>query len=131
MSKQPTETMTRRRHRWSSFSLRTLFVVVTFCGVVLGWLALQLGIISQRRTAIRNLPDGSYFVRYSEFGPGHAQPQLSTTAKMRRWLGDEPVEYFWIPKDEYKKVAGSLKTLFPEADIGEGAPSSPPANSHD
>ncbi len=111
--------MTAVRRRWS-FSLRTLFVVVTVCGVAFGWLAWQMSIIYQRKSALAGLPDGSYVVHFSDFGPGHAQPQLSTPAKLRRFLGDDPVEFFWIPGAELDSAVGRLKPLFPEADFGEG-----------
>ncbi len=108
------------RRRWLRFSLRTLFVLVTVWGVALGCLAWQMSIIYQRKSALENLPDGSYFVCYSEFGPGHAQPTLSAAARVRRFLGDDPVEFFWIPSAQYENVVGSLKVLFPEADVSEG-----------
>ncbi len=108
------------RRRWFVFSLRTLLVLVTVLGVGLGWLALQLNTIHERRAALAKLPTGSYIVRYSDFGPGHAGPQLSLSAQARGWLGDEPIEFFWIPGRDFDRVTPSLKLLFPEADFAEG-----------
>ena len=40
------------KRRWFTFSLRTLFVVVTLCGLVLGWMVWNLHWIRQRREYI-------------------------------------------------------------------------------
>ena len=44
--------MNAPRRRWFSFSLRTLFVVVTIAAIAGGWVMYQVSWIRQRRTML-------------------------------------------------------------------------------
>jgi len=43
------------KRRWFRFSLRTLFIAVTVCGVLLGWLGCNLGRVRERERLIQVL----------------------------------------------------------------------------
>ena len=105
----------QQRRPWS-FSLRTLLLLVAGAGVTLGWLAMQTKLILERQAALAALPDGAFYLRFCDFGPGHQQPQLSPAARLRRLLGDEPVEFFWIRTADFDGTVNRLRPLFPEAD---------------
>jgi hypothetical protein len=105
------------KRRWFSFSLRTLFVVVT--GVCL-WLSLNIYQVRQRREAIE-------YIKAKGGGMWSLPPRRSTRAKtypadhlplVWRLLGAEPVGtiqlYFPLfTEGDRERIA----PLFPEADV--------------
>ncbi len=67
-------TITPQR-RWS-FSLRTLFVVVTLLGLVAGWVVYQLNWIRQRRQAVETGEVGLVLLPSAFSAPLYPKPQL-------------------------------------------------------
>jgi hypothetical protein len=96
--------MTAPRRRWS-FTLRTLFVVMTVTCIVGSWIGYELRFIQQRRMAIaqtRALKGGS---------------DSGTISFWRLWLGDQAVPQLFLNSGATGADIERLGRLFPEARI--------------
>jgi hypothetical protein len=96
---------TKPRRRWFSFSLRTLFVLVTLAALVVGWVAWSLNWIRQRRE----------FVHRFELDTGILTVDPVPSAPGLLWLfGEKGVQHILLPHEsEYAEA----QRLFPEAQI--------------
>jgi hypothetical protein len=106
---------------WLSFRLRTLLVLVTVVGLVLGW---ELKFVRERQAWKRS---HAALIRQIEPVPvgtetktGVAVLAHATASGVpfwRRWLGDAPVSSIVLPEGatDHKNV----QRLFPEAELGE------------
>jgi hypothetical protein len=97
--------MTAPRRRWS-FTLRTLFVVVTMFGCWLGW---QAKTVHDRLAVKRQL----------EAAGGYAWPNDDESQRSwprwRRFLGDQRMFGMELPPKYDPKLKAELESLFPEA----------------
>ncbi len=109
---------TAPNRRWFRFSLRTLFVVVTCLGCLLGWLAYNLNWIRERRHAVR------WLSQQELFGPGMVksehQPELPWSLRVLGedpsydvvWVFPGPEEFVDIPA--FRRRMATIAPLFPE-----------------
>src|SRR6187397_1591966 len=99
--------------RCFSFTLRTLFVIVTATCVWLGW---NVNLVRQRKIARASVHEaGGGLCGWAE---GQGSPKLPW---IRRALGDTSVLVMWTSstsRDEYSR----LQRLFPEATINPTLP---------
>ena len=111
--------MNRGRH-WFRFSLRMFAVLLTVVGLALGWLAVQVKWIHDRRAAR---------VWIAEHAPQPGQTPSYTWFVIKpfpwglRILREQPVHSIVItvgPED--RKTAEGLQTLFPEASVQQIKP---------
>ena len=119
----------RPKRRWS-FSLRTLFVVVTVLGCWLGW---QVKIVRDRQALRRELElaASDSFEPYVAIGT-RVDGSVSTTwgrkwsvnpvPWYRRVLGDEPVGDLGVPNGWTTSDVNRLRAAFPEAAISGPIP---------
>jgi hypothetical protein len=110
------------RRRWGSFSLRTMFVLMTVLCCWLGW---EMSIVRQRQSVLKELklnPD--YRVTLAadwEKGPMPGVwpdiPAVAAIPTMRTWLGDQAVQEIWYPhfQTESQPEVRRLARTFPEA----------------
>jgi hypothetical protein len=115
---------TAPRRRWFSYSLRTLFVLVT---VVAVWLGLELRFVRERESWLQV---NKALIRARE--PIELQPIPARSVSVvgmwtysrptngsfpfwRKWLGDAPVEYIVFPEGWTDQER--VKRLFPEAEL--------------
>jgi hypothetical protein len=111
--------MNAPKHRWLRFRLRTMFVLVTAVALWLGW---ELRIVRQRRAAVAELrgdPSAQVFTVMDYEIPFDMNDDMPTVPWLRRFLGDVPVELIRYPAGRNESDKRRLKTLFPEADVGE------------
>ena len=97
--------------RWFSFSLRTLFVVVTVAAIVLSWILYQLEWVRQRPEALKWAKPMGYAPKDYKPAPWSIQ------------LIERGVPFILIDPEAARdtdKVA-KLKQLFPEAKLYVGA----------
>src|SRR5687768_10104024 len=97
------------RRRWSRFSLRTLFVVVTVVAVPLGWVGYQLNWIRQRRELFRTvlITEAPFIADY------HSRPDAPVGLQM---FGERGYHGLWI-RSEDPDLLRRVQDAFPEADI--------------
>ncbi len=81
----------RRRFRFA-FSLRTLFVLMTFCCVGLGWVVREIQIVNERKLLVElveNADGLAYPLEFGEQGWGY-RPDCDAcrVSAFRRFLGD-------------------------------------------
>jgi hypothetical protein len=114
-----------RRRRWFSFSLRTLFVVVTVFACWLGW---NVCVVRNRQSLCReivaehkardgmmlNFQHGRMFV-WREEHLQHRPKTVPELSRIRRWLGDRT--YVWPILRNTESDALITMAAFPEADI--------------
>src|SRR5689334_14094047 len=114
----------RSRRSWFSFSLRTMFVVVT---VICCWLAWESNVVRQRKSVLRELKTkpgievttaavwkAQYRRPTSPFEPPAQIPLV------RRWLGDEAIQEIGYTAGFNEPSAvelGRLASIFPEAKL--------------
>lgn len=114
----------RRLH----FSLRTLFVVMTILGVLLGWLGVQLKWIHDRREALRWIVDyraRAVAAESRNLVPPRKGEIVSPPDKKAPWslriLGEGGVERLEVYQDWLNEDAryslDELSSLFPEAKV--------------
>src|SRR4051794_285454 len=98
------------RRRWFSFSLRTLFVVVTVVGVYLGW---QLRIVRERKAVLAEISrvcQGSYGFTFLDLESLESSPnplihqtygvgdrEYARVSRIRRLLGDQSLVELNVP----------------------------------
>jgi hypothetical protein len=123
--------MTAPRRHWSSFSLRTLFVVVTVFGIVIGWLAWNVRIVRSRQLTRTWVIRQGGAVHFNGLMPFHSwNPPAPTRARnadldpswVRRLLGDERVELLECPRNFSTSELDQVAVVFPEAEIQQLAP---------
>ena len=106
-------TETKPKRRWFTFSLRTLFVLVT---VLCVWLGYQVNWIWQRREFVRKLcVDSGNFEAGSartETLQGHDSPTISW---IRRAFGDQAYSILILPEKYTPDLIERANDLFPEA----------------
>jgi len=90
--------------RWISYSLRTVFVLLTLVGIAIGWLSIQVKWVKDRRAAIHSYS----FVR------GHDGPATAKLPWQLQLCGEVPVVRLYAYSDEDFAKA---KRLFPEAEV--------------
>ena len=107
------------RRRWFSYSLRTGFVLLTLLGMALGWVAVNLKWIRDRRAAAQ-----WYYSKGC--GPVHWElPDKSEAPFSLRMFGECGWRYIYVSADPAKpsaadqreRVESQLKQLFPEAQV--------------
>jgi hypothetical protein len=102
--------MTTFRRRWS-FTLRTMFVVVTVLCCALAWLVYSMNWIRQRQL-VRNQ---AHEKRLSVC-PGVKECPVSAPGSLR-FFGEEGVFWIGTPYDEGSPEILALRRLFPEAGV--------------
>ena len=117
--------MSTRPRRWFSFSLRTMFIIVTAVCCYLAW---QSSIVRGRQSALRELRTTpgvqitTAAARAGQLPLGSTPPPAATIPLVRRWLGDEAIQEIAIGRGYHtlssEQIAG-LKRVFPEAEIRE------------
>lgn len=97
--------------RWltARFSLRTLFVVVTLCGMWMGW---QFQLVQTRKHALKQLGDSGAVVRQHQ-----AWGKPSRISWLREFMGDTSVFSIALPHPNTEDDVERLGELFPEAEI--------------
>ena len=120
--------MTAPRRRWS-FSLRTLFVVLTATSMLLGVVIWQVNIVNERKAAWASVCDQENLTAMADYkGPvwWYSRKQLGFAELpfWRKWLGDEEgICQISIPYRHDDPRSRRINYLFPEADIiGIGQP---------
>src|SRR6185295_11645867 len=113
----------KSRRSWFSFSLRTMFVVMT---VLCCWLAWESNVVRQRKSVLRDLKTkpgievttaAAWAMRFDSAAiiPPPAQIPL-----VRRWLGDEAIQEIGYTADFNEPSTTELDRLariFPEAKL--------------
>jgi hypothetical protein len=124
------------------FNLRTLFVVVTMLGVLLGWLGVQLKWIQERRAALQWIVDYRARQMAAETGNIVAPERGVIVSNARtkapwslRMLGEGGVERLdvyqnWLKPDSPYSI-NELRSLFPEAEVKAVADRGEPAGGSD
>ena len=108
--------MTSSRRRWFSFSLRTLFVVVTALTVPLGWFANQVTWMQQRWAAFDEMVGDRPLLRDPDFfhGSYSAETPSGLSLIYAEGLGFSDL---WVHPDRYESDRARIQRLFPEARI--------------
>jgi len=115
------------RRRWFSFSLRTLFVVVTLLGVCLGWLAWHAHAVHVRNITRSWVAEHHGWLNPSDGIWSLAQEQKDAELSwIRHALGDRAAVLIELPihtvsLDEIQ----AIEAAFPEATAAVGAPFGP------
>lgn len=99
--------MTTLRPRWSRFSLRTMFVVVSLLAAPLAWIVSQAR-WARERQMITSTP-------LTGFTTGQPPPSL-------RLFTDQGFEMLWLRETESPEKAREIKRLFPEAWVHQTNP---------
>jgi hypothetical protein len=114
------------------FSLRTLFVMVTILGVVLGWLGVQLKWMHDRSEALRWIADfrarqlaaesGSVLPPMKGEWVSHASVKAPWSLEILGETGVERLEVYqgWLNSDSRYSL-NELRSLFPEAEVKASA----------
>ncbi|HEV3415638.1 MAG TPA: hypothetical protein VG056_02445 [Pirellulales bacterium] len=116
----------RRRFQ---FSLRTLMIGSFLFCVVAGWCGIQYRLVRQRISLLNYIvkTEGFYITKTMDvranpkvhYGDLQAsltpRPHRSSTAQLRRWLGDEPIDTIGVPANTPR--LDELRLAFPEADF--------------
>ncbi len=117
--------MTTKPRRWFSFSLRTMFVVVTALCCGLAW---EMSIVRQRKVELRSLQTvpGVQVLTAETWlqllSPGPVAPKMATIPRVREWLGDEAIqEISYDPRfhQHSKSDLSRIQRIFPEAELRE------------
>jgi len=107
------------KRRWFRFSLRTLFVVVTLCALVAGWLAWNLRQMQNRIQVSQaiELRGGSI-----DWGWIH-EVDLKKLPSLWQFLGAEPAFFITLPADKFtKQDAANIQDVFPESFVKRDEP---------
>lgn len=117
------------KRSWTSFSLRTLLVVVTGLCLYLGW---EVNIVRQRKAKLAEFQKTHYIevtkaADYAARFPPDAKPDdVASGYFLWRWLGDEPVQEIGYYPHIVKAVdLARMKDWFPEAKFVETRPMEP------
>ena len=117
--------MTAKPRRWFSFSLRTMFVVVTLLCCYLAW---QMSIVRQRQSLLAELrtQPGAQVTTAAAWlqllSPGPSQPKMATIPRVRIWLGDEAIQSIGLARGYHRlnqSHLDELKRTFPESNVHE------------
>lgn len=116
------ETPTPPRRRWGSFSLRTLFVLMTLFGCWLGW---EMSVVRGRQSKLQEMRKSfEYQVTLAadwqkNYPAGNPPRPVATVPAWRGWLGDEAVQQIWYPRSqsESQPEVRRLARMFPEATL--------------
>jgi hypothetical protein len=112
---------TRFRRPLHSFSLRTVFVVVTVLALLLGWVGDGLRVAMNRRKVRREIEErGGVLVEYDPAGPGRRM----IVPLQRSWLGDRPIEHVHWPHELTTPDCQWIQGAFPEAAVYNAFPGS-------
>lgn len=112
------------RPRWFRFSLRTLFVAVTFLCVWLGWQFNQVRLRREARQAFelkgfQFISAEAYAARYPQ---GQAPGAIARISPLRSWFGDLAIQEIWYEPGfpaANQGALGELQSAFPEAELRE------------
>lgn len=112
----------RPRPRWLSFSLKSVFVILTILGLMLGWIIAQFKWIHDRNQARVWIGQHGELISEEEADGPHSGPVLYPFHAHAPWgtriFEEEGVSYIHVVTELSKKQAYSgpmLKSLFPEA----------------
>lgn len=106
--------MTVAKRRWFTFSLRTLFVVVTVASLLVVWVRAESEISSSRRDTLnRAIALGAFCDHYDERGV----PWWRLRRHIRHAMGDKQLASIFLPQALPLGVAKDLRVAFPEAFI--------------
>ena len=107
---------------WFTFSLRTLFILLTVFSVWLGW---QINIVRERSHARQEFDSKFDFTTaeaYAATYAGTPPDALASISWSRRWLGDEAVQQIWYRPWNGGPTAEDIAhvtKVFPEATVSE------------
>jgi len=108
------------RRRWFRYRLRTLFVAVLLLAIPLGWIAVQLKWIHDRRERLEWIKDGRAYYIYA--------PDEPSISFWRRWMGDRNIEQLMLVQEQVSQAElEEIRSLFPEAEIEVVTPDLLPA----
>src|SRR5688572_2792668 len=111
--------------RWFSFSLRTMFIVVTALCCYLAW---EMSIVRQRQSLLAELrtKPGAQITTAETWlqflSPGPAAPKMASIPRVRVWLGDEAIQSIGLARGFHQlnqERVVELKRAFPEANVYE------------
>lgn len=107
---------------WFRYRLRTLFLVITFVCIAIGW---EVNVVHQRRLAREWLAQNRWTVMLTK---DWFDPPTTSVPLWRRWLGDEAVWYITPPgecmgpypysDDLFLNDRARMERIFPEAVVG-------------
>lgn len=111
----------KKRHRWFSFRLRTLFVAVTLLGCIFGWLAVTLQRVREREAVLAGSKWLDFWEAAHLFGWDPSRPgELSKPPLVWRWMGATPVQWTqfefqddMFTQEDYERC----QRLFPEVRV--------------
>ena len=113
MSDQPS----KPRRRWFRFSLRTLFVAVTICSLLIRF-APDIS-VGQRRQFLRKQieKNGGVVIPFSNW-QNYFQQKVTPPTELswiRKWMGDETIAEIWLPLGTPQPEIDRVRATFPEA----------------
>ena len=106
--------MTSPRRRWFSFSLRTLFVVVTIFCVWLGW---QVRIVHERRAVLDEIAGAGYVTLEDSHWKRPSYQELIRVSSVRRLFGDSSYFSITVPPNTSPQLLERLEYAFPESNL--------------
>jgi hypothetical protein len=119
------ETPESGKRRWFSFSLRTLLIVMTVLGCVLGWFEWRLKIVRQRESTRKWLDDLGGFVLSEK--PTHRYEIVPQTYRsydssrepswLRKKLGDLTIRVVDLPPALTENQRKMIEDVFAEAEM--------------
>jgi hypothetical protein len=108
------------RHRWFSFKLRTIFILVTLFSV---WLGRETWVVRERLATRKWLDEiggrAHLTTKPQMYASVLVLEPVNTLPFWRRWLGDESLEFVSLPLHGDTE---RISRLFPEAKIVNLAP---------
>ena len=106
-------TPTKPKRRWYQYSLRTLFIIVTFFGIGFGLIGGQALIVRERKAMLDEiqLGGGRWMDRPAAVS---VLPDDWALPWYRRLLGDNVIRAIFLPKSLRQRHA-SVQEIFPEA----------------
>ena len=111
------------RRGWSTFSLRTLFVILTTLALVVGWLGALWRTVQDRQQMMRTIMEREGCYMAISGGPVLAprsitmNPDTFDVGLVREFFGDEFVMSITLTEDMFGKHHERVSKLFPEAEI--------------
>lgn len=126
------------RSRWS-YSLRTLFVLVTIFGCGMGWLDSQVMMVQRRNNALQRMnatvvtdDQWSTEIFWTLRGRGHLLKFKPRLPFWRKWLGDnEHIHTISLPLGATAADMQEIEILFPEIESWRRRMPSPPDEVYD
>lgn len=113
------------QRRWFSFSLRTMFLLVT---ALCCWLAWESSVVRGRQALLRELRSRPGIqitlaeARAMQLPPGTVPPPAARVSLVRRWLGDQAIQEISYARGYHNLSPADLKRIartFPEAELRE------------